>query len=487
MSLLVVASLIGLGLSAAGAPTGEETGLFDAVAVRLPTRLDWDYLAAVYGPRAGRLAADYYSQEQRYQLFVPPCYKPGKSWPLVLFLSPGDEPLGWRAWQHTCEEHDCFFCTPYGAGDGVDPMRRLRVSLDVLDDVRRRYVIDPARTYAAGLGGGARLACTVAFNFPDYFGGVVACGGGAAPFRDDYLRHRAQERLSVAAVTGADDFDRREAEAFLHPLLRDLGVRSRLWVAPGLGHDLPTPSTLEEVWTWLEADLQRRLQDNRLRPGLAVAPGEVPTRRILGERMLAEAEAELHRPDRLFRGVALLAGVAARCDRTDAADRARALLGEIRSDPGRRGRLKEQADREGRRVLRAEARALEGLGRIQESLDTWERLAREQPHTPEAATDAAEIRRLKALLSAAPYLGVRFSGETTVVRGVEPHGPAARAGLRAGNRVETLGAVPTPTLPDLRRALVSCKRGEKLSVGVRRDGRVVSLSVVLGAAPVSEK
>ena len=68
----------------------------------------------------------------------------------------------------------------------------------------RRHAIDPTRTYAAGLGDGARLACALAFTLPEYIGGVGAIGGGAAPFLDDYLRHRAQDRLSVAVVSGAD-------------------------------------------------------------------------------------------------------------------------------------------------------------------------------------------------------------------------------------------------------------------------------------------
>src|SRR5436190_900361 len=67
--------------------------------VREPTRLDWEFVA---GP-AARLPGGYDSRRQRYQLFVPAKYTEARAWPLVLFLSPGDDPLGWRAWRKPCE------------------------------------------------------------------------------------------------------------------------------------------------------------------------------------------------------------------------------------------------------------------------------------------------------------------------------------------------------------------------------------------------
>ena len=58
--------------------------------VRESTRLDWEFAAGA----GGKLPAGYDSRQQRYQLFVPPTYKAAKTWPLVVFISPGDDPLG---------------------------------------------------------------------------------------------------------------------------------------------------------------------------------------------------------------------------------------------------------------------------------------------------------------------------------------------------------------------------------------------------------
>ena len=38
--------------------------------------------------------------------------------------------------------------------------------LDVLDDVRHNVLIDPDRTYIAGISGGGRIACIVGFALP---------------------------------------------------------------------------------------------------------------------------------------------------------------------------------------------------------------------------------------------------------------------------------------------------------------------------------
>jgi predicted esterase len=467
------------------------TGFLPEVAVKLPTRLDWQFVAAALVPVPPRgpvrMPADYESARQRYQLYVPPGYKPTRPWPLILFLSPGDDPMGWPSWQKLCEEHEVFFCAAYGAGNNCPAARRAHLVLDVLDDVRRHYRIDPTRTYLAGFDGGARLACTLAFCLTEYVGGVVAIGGGSVPQGLDYLRHRAGDRLSVAVVTGADDLERRHSEVYLYPLLSDLGVRSRLWVVPKAGHEVAPPAVLGEVHDWLETDLPRRLRDVREHPALAVAPDEVLLRSVQAERIVAAAEAELRYSQHVYRGAALLQGVVARWDSTDAADRAREMLKAIDDDPRQRERLHRQRAGEEQRTLAAQARALQRLGETRAARQTWEQLARTHAGTPQAEHAAAEARRLTDLLAGRPFLGLQFEGATTVVREVVPHGPAARAGLRRGDQLVKLDGAATASPGDVRAALSGRKPGDKLTLQVRRGGESLELPVEVGAHPPAEK
>jgi len=290
----------------------------------------------------------------------------------------------------------------------------------------------------------------------------------------------------VAVVAGEDDLRRPAVEKSFFPLLQDLGVKSRLWLAPRTGHELPPPATVAAVHAWLAEDLDRRRADGREHPKLTLGPEEVLTRREWAERMVAEAEAEMRNPEHLSRAVALLIGVTSRWGTTDAAEKARKLLKEVQDSPERRRRLAEQAGKEERRTLVAQAKALDRLGDVEAARQAWANLAKAHAGTPEGALAAAEARRLAAISAAAPFLGVQFTGQTTVVHEVVPHGPADHAGLRRGDRIDKVGMATTPSLTELRAALSGTRPGDKLMLQVFRDGRVEVLGVEVGTQPDKE-
>jgi dienelactone hydrolase len=467
------------------ADTGE--GFRAEVAVQKPTRLDWQFAAGDFGKDAAKLLVDYESNRQRYQIYVPPAYDASKTWPLVVFVSPGDDPLGWRSWRKTCEDQNLLFCAAYGAGNNCPPGRRVRVVLDVLDDVRRRYRIDPDQTYLTGFSGGGRLACTIAFALPDYFGGVLPVGGTNPLNRLDYLRLRVRDRLSVALVTGGDDFNRKEIEDYFYPYLNDLGVRARPWVVPGLGHAMPPDKVLAEAVAWLADDLGRRRREAKERPALAAAPDDVPGRVEQAAKLLEAAEAELNHADRVYRGAALLRGVVARYGRLGAAEEAQTLLNELREDPKRLRQLAEQGGEEERRLLTAQARALERFGEPGSALQAWAMLARAHPDTAEGEKAAAEVERLKGVLASMPYLGVTLAGDGNRVQAVVAQGPADKAGVKAGDRLVKAGAAKVGSLADLRRALQSQRPGDRLAVEVEREGKRLPLNAEVGSAPLPEQ
>jgi hypothetical protein len=375
-------------------PAAAQTGLRDAVKVSAATRLDWQFAVRGFGPGAAKLPDDYDSREQRYQLWVPKDYDAKKAWPLIAFISPGDGPLGWRAWQKVCEEQGVLFCSPHGAGNNCPAGKRTRIVLDMLDDVRRHYRIDPEQTYLGGFSGGGRMACTIAFALPEFFGGVVpVCGTNPLP-SVTYLRHRAVDRLSVAFVTGEKDFNRKENEVYMQPQLHDLGVRTRLWVVPKLGHAVPSAPVLAEVYAWLKDDLKRRREDAKAQPGLAVAPDEAPTGVQQAGRLLETAEAELKKAERTWRGVALLQGVVARWPTTETGRKAQKLLKEITNDEARLKLIEEQGGADERRTLTAQARSLERFGQVKAALQAYRTLAEYHAATPEGKEAAAAIKRL---------------------------------------------------------------------------------------------
>jgi hypothetical protein len=367
------------------------------VRVSAPTRLDWAFAAGGFGPAAAKLPGDYDSRRQRYLLFVPQNYDAKQAWPLILFISPGDEPGGWTAWRAVCEQHGLLFCAPFGAGNNCPAGKRARIVLDALDDVRRHYRIDPDQTYATGFSGGGRMACTIAFALPEYFGGVAPlCGTNPLPSLT-YLRHRVQERLSVAFVTGEKDFNRKENEAYLHPQFAELGIRTKLWVVPNLGHAVPSSQVLEEVLAWLAQDLKRRRAGVAERPALAVAPEEAPDGAAQAARLLKAAEADLRHKDHVWRGVALLQGVLRRWEKTRAAEQARKLLTALQDDEERLKLIEQQGGADERRTLLAQAKSFEGFGRLEQAVQAYELVVRHHPDTPEGKHAALALKRLRAM------------------------------------------------------------------------------------------
>jgi hypothetical protein len=363
--------------------------------VAAATRLDWEFAASGFGAKAATLPKGYDSTKQRYQLFVPKTYNAKQGWPLVVFISPGDQPAGWSAWKKVCEKEGVLFCSPFAAGNNVPAGQRTRIVLDMLDDVRRQYRIDPDQTYISGFSGGGRMACAIGFALPEWFGGVAPVCGTNPITGPAFLRHRIEDRLSVAFITGATDFNRKENEVYMFPWFEELKIRSKLWVAPKVGHNIPGGDVFVEVYDWLKADLKRRQEDRKSRPVLAMTAGDTPTGAQQAARHVEAAEAELKIPERTWRGVTLLQGVTARWPKTESSAKARQVLKGLLDDEKLVGRIAEQGAADEIRSVSAQARAFERFGKLPQAIQAWEIIVRNHGDTAAGRKAVEEIKRLK--------------------------------------------------------------------------------------------
>jgi hypothetical protein len=229
---------------------------------------------------------------------------------------------------------------------------------------------------------------------PEYFGGVIpVCGTNPLPTQT-HLRHRIHDRLSVAFVTGDKDFNRKENEEYLYPLFQELGIRSRLWV-PKVGHALPPAAVIAEVHSWLAEDLARRRDDAKKYPRLAASADSTPSAAVQAAGHVETARSEFKIPERTWRGVALLQGVAARWGKSETGQQARRLLQDVAKDEELLNRVGQQGADDEVRFLSAQAKAFERFGLISKAVDAWELLARNYPDTPIGKKAAAEVRRLQ--------------------------------------------------------------------------------------------
>src|SRR5262249_55847212 len=74
------------------------------VGVSAAGRLDWKFGSFGFGPGSDKME-NYDSTKQRYILHVPKNYKADKTWPIIVFISPGDGPAGWTSWKTVCEKN----------------------------------------------------------------------------------------------------------------------------------------------------------------------------------------------------------------------------------------------------------------------------------------------------------------------------------------------------------------------------------------------
>ena len=100
------------------------------------------------------------------------------------------------------------------------------------------------------------------------------------------------------------------------------------------------------------------------------------------------------------------------------------------------------------------------------------------------------VRDGRVTTSDRAYLGVQVAtsvdGSFVVIAGVEHGGPAARAGLRAGEVITAVDGHPMATADDLSTYLAGRQPGQKVRVELRdRDGSKRTVEVTLGRLPAS--
>ncbi|MDX1947548.1 MAG: hypothetical protein SFU86_19270 [Pirellulaceae bacterium] len=328
------------------------------VKVAAPTRLDWVFALSNQSPAvppAGWLPS-YDSLAQTYELYVPATLKPGRAAGLVLFISPGNRGTGLAQFRAACDELGLVFASPHKAGNNVDTRERVRIVLDVLDDVRRNYSIDPDRTYIGGFSGGGRIACAIGFSLPEQFGGVLPVCAAGDLREESWLRQRVIDRLSVAHLTGETDFNRGEIERFRGAMLASVGVRSKTWVAPKTGHSIPAALLIIEALRWLDEGLPARQKLAKAFPATR-APADAPlSREDAAKLLLMEGKSRLKDKAQVYTGLMQLKGVLDRWPDLAAADEAKRLLLAVEQGADRTWEAQDIAEQ--RKFLIARVRAL---------------------------------------------------------------------------------------------------------------------------------
>jgi hypothetical protein len=136
-----------------------------------------------------------------------------------------------------------------------------------------------------------------------------------------------RERVSAALLTGSYDFNGPEMAKEFYPMCQLQGIRSRLWVYPGVGHGYPPAAALEEVFQWVEAGLTQRRQAGALFPASRLTTDVTPEDSAAA--VLLEGVQRLQTPGLELSGLFQIIEVADRWRGLPAAELAQKLLAEF--------------------------------------------------------------------------------------------------------------------------------------------------------------
>ena len=329
------------------------------VPVTVPTRMDWTFTVTsqtVENPPTSLLEKNYDSTKQLFDLYLPPRKDPKQPIPAILFISADSDAAGWKSFEPICTKRGMAFIAVRGAGNSTPGPKRCRIILDCLDEVRRHVPLDPDRTYLTGFSGGGRIACAIGFALPEYFGGIIPLCAGGDLREEPWLRHRARDRLSVALVTGQTDFNRGEIEQWKGPLWSDLGLRTKVWIEPNLGHGIPNATTLSNAIVWLEEDRPRRVALAKRHPASRANPTQTTSSKELAAALWDEGKNRLSDAKTTYSGLMLIKGVSDRWPDLATGKSARKLLEDYDAKSDRPWELDDIAEQ--RKTLIASAKSL---------------------------------------------------------------------------------------------------------------------------------
>jgi hypothetical protein len=260
-------------------------------------------------------------------------------------------------------------------------------------------------------------------------------------------------------------------------------------VVPKLGHGIPGSGVLDEVYTWLREDRQRRQADRQRYPRLQIEPRETPGAEQQAEGLLQTAREELKQPQRIWRGVALLQGVLQRWPTSKTGAAARQQLQQIQQDDDLLQAIEKQGGADERRYLLAQARGLERFGLSNQAAEAWEMLAKYHPETPEGQQAKTALQHLRGAGQAKggqPFLGFTVLSDTLAIGKVLPGGPGDKAGLKAGDVLVKINEAKIASLQDVARAVLQHSPGDRITIHILRAQQPRAVPLVLGQRPATE-
>ena len=252
---------------------------------------------------------------ERFLIYQPTAQPPPQGFALLVFVPPWQDARLPPGWAMVLERFGVVFVTAARSGNEENPIgRRVPLALLGAAEARRRFPIDPERTYVGGFSGGSRIALRVALAYPDVFRGVILDAGsdpiGTAqvplPPRDLFALF--QSRTRVLFITGEHDSERLADDTQSVRSLHQWCVANvDQMVQPRMQHEIALPGALSQALTSLRA--HGSADPDRLTGCRAALDANLTNRlseveALLGRGAVAAAAGRLKQIDERFGGLA---------------------------------------------------------------------------------------------------------------------------------------------------------------------------------------
>jgi len=192
------------------------------------------------------------SSSCNWSVYVPKGYDSKTPFGLFVYISAGASGNVRGGFQPVLDKHRLIWIGANQSGNKQQTAMRHGLALRAFEEIKKRYRIDPERTYVSGFSGGGRVSSQVMIMNCDIFrGGMPMCG--CNPYRimhmpdgtfftpvvkhlDPRAKEYAKKHSRFVFITGENDMNRDQTRAVANQYRSD-GFRSVAYLeTPGGGH-----------------------------------------------------------------------------------------------------------------------------------------------------------------------------------------------------------------------------------------------------------
>ncbi|MGA1978741.1 MAG: hypothetical protein ABSG89_12935 [Bacteroidales bacterium] len=183
---------------------------------------------------------------QSYALYLPAQYDNKKGWPVILIFDPSARGrTGVSIFIEAGRKYGFILACSNNSRNG--PLEdNFTAASAMLQDVEKRFSVDPRRIYAAGFSGGSRFAMAFAV-MEERISGVIGCGAGL-PNDRNYLPS-GNSGFLYYGLAGTRDMNYLEMHDLPDFFSNQTRVISYLRIFPG-GHQWPDSDLITEAVEW---------------------------------------------------------------------------------------------------------------------------------------------------------------------------------------------------------------------------------------------